>query len=41
MWLNTKDFKMPETLANRFVPKLWVPVRSFMNPTWVCIFYNC
>jgi hypothetical protein len=21
MWLNIKDFKMPETLVNRFVPK--------------------
>jgi hypothetical protein len=21
MWLNVKDFKMPKTLANRFIPK--------------------
>lgn len=38
MWLNIKDFKMFKTLANKFVPKLWVPIRLFVNPTHMCIF---
>jgi hypothetical protein len=32
MWLNIKDFKMLETLANRFIPKYVSPYKVICKP---------
>jgi hypothetical protein len=32
MWLNIKDFKMPKTLANKFVPKYANPYKVICKP---------
>jgi hypothetical protein len=32
MWLNMKDFKMPKTLANRFIPKYVRPYKIIRKP---------
>jgi hypothetical protein len=32
VWLKTKDFKMPKTLANRFIPKYVGPYKIIRKP---------